>query len=125
MIQCIWRFKGMKNLVDISAMLKLKEKGLSNRKVAKTLGVDKKTVNKYWNEYKENLQKLGETNNKKEILNIQEDIVSKPKYNSKNRGRRKVTPEFLNAFIKVNTKITKKGNIIFTNLGNEIFMLCC
>ena len=27
--------------------------------------------------------------------------------------------------IKVNTKITKKGNIIFTNLGNEIFMLCC
>ena len=49
----------MKNLVDISAMLKLKEKGLSNRSIAKTLGVDKKTVNKYWNIYKENLQKLG------------------------------------------------------------------
>ena len=27
--------------------------------------------------------------------------------------------------IKVNTKITKKGNIIFTNLGNEILMLSC
>ena len=27
--------------------------------------------------------------------------------------------------IKVNTKITKKGNIIFTNLGNEILMLYC
>ena len=71
----------MKNLVDISAMLKLKEKGLSNRSIAKTLGVDKKTVNKYWNIYKENLQKLGKANNEKEILNIQEDIVSKPKYN--------------------------------------------
>ena len=91
----------MKNLVDISAMLKLKEKGLSNRSIAKTLGVDKKTVNKYWNIYKENLQKLGKANNEKEILNIQEDIVSKPKYNSENRGRRKVTPEFLNALEKI------------------------
>ena len=33
----------MKNLVDISAMLKLKEKGLSNRAISKTLGVDKKS----------------------------------------------------------------------------------
>ena len=105
----------MKNLVDISAMLKLKEKGLSNRKVAKTLGVDKKTVNKYWNEYKENLQKLGETNNKKEILNIQEDIVSKPKYNSKNRGRRKVTPEFLNALEKILEDEERKIKVLGTN----------
>ena len=46
----------MKNLLDISAMLKLKEKGFSNRSIAKTLGINRKTVNKYWNEYKENLQ---------------------------------------------------------------------
>ena len=39
----------MKNLMDISAMLKLKEKGMSNRAIARTLGVDKKTVNNYWN----------------------------------------------------------------------------
>ena len=43
----------MKNFMDLSAILKLKEKGLSNRSVAKSLGIDKKTVNKYWNEYKE------------------------------------------------------------------------
>ncbi len=53
----------MKNLLDISSILKLKEKGLSNRGIAKTLGINRKTVNKYWNEYKENLQKLGETIN--------------------------------------------------------------
>ena len=34
----------MKNLMDISAMLKLKEKGMSNRAIAKTLGVDKKQL---------------------------------------------------------------------------------
>ena len=81
----------MKNLLDISAMLKLKEKGFSNRSIAKTLGINRKTVNKYWNEYKENLQKLGKTDNKTEILNIQENIVSKPKYNSENRVRRNKT----------------------------------
>ena len=51
----------MKNLLDVSAILKLKEKGLSNRAIARTLGIDKKTVNKYWNKYKANFQKLETT----------------------------------------------------------------
>lgn len=105
----------MKNLLDVSAIIKLKEQGFSNRGVAKTLGIDKKTVNKYWNEYKENLQKLGETDNEKEILNIQENIVSKPKYNSENRVRRKVTPEFLNALEKILEDEEKKLKVLGTN----------
>ena len=105
----------MKNLLDISAMLKLKEKGFSNRSIAKTLGINRKTVNKYWNEYKENLQKLGKTDNKTEILNIQENIVSKPKYNSENRVRRKVTPEFLNALEKILEDEEKKVKVLGTN----------
>ena len=63
----------MKNLMDISAMLKLKEKGMSNRAIAKTLGVDKKTVNKYWNQYKSNFEKLETTNNSTKIIEIQEE----------------------------------------------------
>lgn len=84
----------MKNFMDLSAILKLKEKGLSNRSVAKSLGIDKKTVNKYWNEYKENLSKLDNETNSTNILRIQEDIVSNPKYNSVSRVRRKLTPDF-------------------------------
>ena len=42
----------MKNLLDKAAIIRLKEQGLSNRGVARELGIDKKTVNKYWNEYK-------------------------------------------------------------------------
>jgi len=61
----------MKNFMDLSAILKLKEKGLSNRSVAKSLGIDKKTVNKYWNEYKENLSKLDNETNSTNILRIQ------------------------------------------------------
>ena len=105
----------MKNLLDISAMLKLKEKGFSNRSIAKTLGINRKTVNKYWNEYKANFQKLETTNNPTEVLKIQENIVSKPKYNSESRVRRKITPECLKALENILTDEDKKIRILGTN----------
>ena len=105
----------MKNLMDISAMLKLKEKGMSNRAIARNLGVDKKTVNKYWNEYKANFEKLEKTNNSTEIIKIQENIVSKPKYNSENRVRRKITPKFLNALELILKDEEHKEKVLGTN----------
>lgn len=105
----------MKNLLDKAAIIKLKEQGLSNRGVARELGIDKKTVNKYWNEYKDNLKKLNETTDSTEIVQIQENITSAPKYNSENRIRRKVTPEFLNALEKILEDEEKKVKILGTN----------
>ena len=105
----------MKNLLDVSAILKLKEKGLSNRGVARTLGIDKKTVNKYWNEYKENFQKLEITKDSTELLRIQENIVSKPKYNSESRVRRKITPECLKALENILIDEDKKVKVLGTN----------
>ena len=52
----------MKNLMDKSAIIKLREEGYSNRKIAKMLKINRKTVNKYWNEYKSNLAKLNNAN---------------------------------------------------------------
>ena len=105
----------MKDLLDISAILKLKEKGFSNRSIATTLGINRKTVNKYWNLYKNNFEKLELTNDSKEILKIQEDIVSKPKYNSDSRIRRKITPEFLNALENILKDEQNKTKILGTN----------
>ena len=105
----------MKNLLDKAAIIRLKEQGLSNRGVARELGIDKKTVNKYWNEYKDNLKKLKETTDATEISKIQENITSAPKYNSENRIRRKVTPEFLNALEKILEDEEKKIKILGTN----------
>ena len=104
----------MKNLLDKAAIIKLKEQGLSNRGVARELGIDKKTVNKYWNEYKDNLKKLNETTDSTEITQIQENITSAPKYNSENRIRRKVTPEFLQALEKILEDEEKKVKILGT-----------
>mgnify|MGYP005759647047 FL=1 len=105
----------MKNLLDKAAIIKLKEQGLSNRGVARELGIDKKTVSKYWNEYKDNLKKLNKATDSTEIAQIQENITSAPKYNSKNRIRRKVTPEFLNALEKILEDEEKKVKALGTN----------
>lgn len=105
----------MKNLLDVSAIIKLKEQGLSNRGVARTLGIDKKTVNKYWNEYKNNLQKLEATDDSVKILKIQEDIISKLKYNSETRVRRKITPECLKALENILEDENRKTKILGTN----------
>ena len=105
----------MKSLMDISAILKLKEKGLSNRAIAKTLGINRKTVNKYWNEYKNNFKKLEAINDSVELLKIQEDIVSKPKYNSESRMKRKVTPDFLKALENILKDEERKNKILGTN----------
>ncbi len=39
--------------MDKYAIIKLKKEGLSNRKAAKLLSIDLKTVARYWNEYQE------------------------------------------------------------------------
>lgn len=39
--------------MDKSAIIRLKEEGNSNRKVAKLLKIDRKIVGSYWNDYQE------------------------------------------------------------------------
>ena len=110
----------MKNLMDISAMLKLKEKGMSNRAIAKTLGVDKKTVNKYWNQYKSNFEKLEITNNSTEVIEIQEDIVSKPKYNSDAITCPKLSASFDGAVPTINLYIILYCFLFLSRFSYEI-----
>lgn len=105
----------MKDLMDKSAIIKLKEKGYSNRKVEKILKINRKTVARYWNEYNDNLQKLNNATNDLEIKEIQEQIVSKPKYNSKNRTKRKITEKFLKSLKEILDEETKKEKLLGTN----------
>lgn len=85
----------MIGLVDKLAIIKLKTKGVSNREASKILGVDRKTISKYWNEYQELESKITNLENDN-TLNIQEKICEKPKYSSKGRKPRKYTEEIDN-----------------------------
>ena len=59
--------------------------GMTNREIASFLGIDKNTVNKYVNQYEEDLRCLLERNPEMDPLELPPGIIEKPKYNTKNR----------------------------------------
>lgn len=85
----------MITLMDKYTIIKLKQTGMSNRQVAKQLGLNRKTVNKYWNDYTTETKQLG--TNETSIKAIQEKIVSKPKYDATNRKSHKYSEDIDNA----------------------------
>lgn len=105
----------MKNLFDKAKIIALKESGLSSRKVAKQLNMDRKTVNKYWNEYQENLQKLNEATNSIELAEAQEKLISVPKYDVQSRMRRKLTPDFFTELQRILDSEEQKQKILGPN----------
>ncbi len=81
----------MIELMDKHAIIKLKQQGMSNRKAARLLGVNRKTIAKYWNEHLEQSKLLMEPD--VNIEEIQEKLCQAPTYNAKSRKARKYTTE--------------------------------
>jgi transposase len=81
----------MMTLMDKYAIIKLKQNGMSNRQVANQLGMNRKTVNKYWNDYQSEITQLDEANS--HLKTVQERIVSKPKYDTSKRKTHKYSDE--------------------------------
>lgn len=71
--------------MDRYSIIKLKKKGKSDRAVARDLGIDRKTVAKYWKNYKESLDSLSANCSETELLKIQEEIVNAPQYDASRR----------------------------------------
>lgn len=105
----------MVDLMDKSAIIKLKEQGYSNRKVEKMLKINRKTIAKCWNEYVENVQKLNTANDTLKVAEIQETITSAPKYNTKSRMRRKLTDDFFIQLKSILDSEEEKKKILGTN----------
>ena len=71
-------------------VITLKNEGHSNRVVSKMTGIGRKTVAKYWDEYKEQVTMLGKSD---DVKGIQELITQGPRYDTSNRRPLKYTPE--------------------------------
>ena len=94
--------------MDKKEIIMLKEQGLSNREVARRSGRDRETVSKYWNEYRQQLQRLDDP--EADVRLIQESLLIAPKYNAENRKRRKYTEELdkrLKAILKEEERKTR------------------
>lgn len=71
----------MKGLVDRMKKMEViscKNQGKSNRETARLTGLNRETVSKYWEEYKQKLNELSIEGI--DLKEVQEELVSKPKY---------------------------------------------
>lgn len=82
----------MKTIMDKHTIIRLKQEGASNREVARLLGINRKTVARYWNAFNVKLVEI-ELVGEDEIALMQEELLGKPKYNAANRIRHKYTDE--------------------------------
>jgi hypothetical protein len=81
----------MTGFMDKKNIIILKEQGLSNREVSRRTGRDRDTISKYWNEYKQQIQRLEEPG--ADTKAIQESLLTAPKYKPRERKRTKYTEE--------------------------------
>lgn len=104
----------MLNLMDKHAIIRLKKEGHSNRSLEKILGINRKTIGKYWNDYLNDLTKL-ENGDDYDVQEIQEKIAAPPKYDVSKRQYRKYTEaidEFLDDIL---ASEKKKDTILGTH----------
>ena len=87
-----------------------KEQGLSTREVARRTSLDRGTVTKYWNEYREQLQMLDSPG--ADVKAIQDSLLSAPKYNTGSRQRRKYTVEVEESLQEILKEEERKDRIL-------------
>ena len=85
----------MMQKMDRYTIITLKKRGLSFRKIAAELGVDRKTVSKVWTKYCEAESMLLQSSAGVVELddNLVETLVGEAKYDVSNRGKRKLNEE--------------------------------
>ena len=86
--------------------------GKSNREIAAKYHMSKNTVNKYVNEYNEQMIQLREKTPEADIRELISAIVEKPTYNSENRTSRKLTDDVIkeiNSCLELNEQRIAQG----------------
>ena len=75
----------MIRLVQKQQIILKHREGMSNREIAKELGIDKNTVNKYVNQYEEEREKMLSDNLAMDSSELSPAIMERPSYNAKGR----------------------------------------
>jgi transposase len=102
----------MKDFMGKKDILDLKQAGKSNRRVAKELGIDRKTVAKYWNEFQHLQSQLDKEG--ADTRTIQDEMFKTPKYRSseKKQQNRKYTEEMDTRLREILAEERRKDSIL-------------
>ena len=96
--------------MDKHAIIRLKNQGYSNREAAKILKINRKTVAKYWNEYKDNVKKSDDPNLDRAL--IQEKIAKAHSYDSSNRKKVKYTKDLEDYLDEILAREIRKDELL-------------
>jgi len=103
--------------MEKSAIIALKLKGKSNRGIARETGIHRKTVARYWAEYQKLTEQLHEDGDNREL---QEQIISAPKYDISSRKPLKYTPEMDKAIDEILENETVKARELGENNKQQL-----
>ena len=83
------------NQMNKYTIITLKQKGRSNRSIAKELGINRKTVGRIWNEYEaaQNELQSNQALAKDQQMVLTQIIEGRKPYDSTNRVKKKLTPQ--------------------------------
>jgi transposase-like protein len=86
--------------------------GKSKKQIARETGLNIKTVRRYICRHEEDLKRINEARSESDILMIADEIVEKPKYNTRGRVKRKLTNDIIEKIeehLRENEEKRKKG----------------
>ena len=99
--------------MDKHTIIKLKRQGHSNRKIERMIGINRKTVSKYWTDYLKQTELLSVPDLNKE--EIQETMLASPTYDSSTRKSRTYTKEMDKLLDEILENEIEKCNLLGTN----------
>lgn len=94
-------------------LIKYFREGLSQRAIAREVGMDRKTVKRYIEEYESKLQEIENSNGEIDKGELIQNLVDSPKYDTSNRVKRKLTDEIeekIKNFLEEN-RIKRQGGL--------------
>jgi transposase len=99
--------KDMLDYLTKRKIIDMKRRGISTRRISKTLGINRETISKYWSEAQKKQHEMEQSGVDQRLM--QEKVYATPRYAGRVSKRRKFTPELEKRLIELLSEEGKKA----------------